>query len=112
MTSVLAWVMNKSRYDAMSPAQKKVIDDHCTTEWAVKIATPWADFEHAGIAMFAAEPGKIVSTPNAQQLEEWRTVALPLQTRWADDVRKAGGGDPDAIFGELKATLKKNNTAY
>ena len=23
---------------AMSPAQKKVIDDHCTTEWAVKIS--------------------------------------------------------------------------
>ena len=28
------WVMNKGKYDAMSAAQKKVIDDHCTSEWA------------------------------------------------------------------------------
>lgn len=32
----------------MSPAQKKVIDDHCTTEWAVKLSGPWHDFEAAG----------------------------------------------------------------
>ena len=26
----------------MSPAQKKVMDDHCSTDWAVKIAGPGA----------------------------------------------------------------------
>ena len=41
--------MNKGTYDAHVTGQKKVIDDHCTTEWAGKIAGPWADFEHAGI---------------------------------------------------------------
>ena len=49
--------MNKDKYDAMSAAQKKVIDDHCTTEWAEKVASPWADFEFAGRAKLAAEPG-------------------------------------------------------
>ena len=49
--------MNKATYDAMSASQKKVIDDHCTTEWAAKFADPWADFEHAGIAKLKAEPG-------------------------------------------------------
>ena len=39
------FVMNKDKYDALSPAQRKVIDDHCTPEWAEKIATPWADME-------------------------------------------------------------------
>ena len=32
--TTFVWVMNKDKYEAMSPAQKKVIDDHCTTEWA------------------------------------------------------------------------------
>ena len=32
----------------LSPAQRKVIDDHCTPEWAQKIATPWADMESSG----------------------------------------------------------------
>src|SRR5207248_126591 len=34
-STVFTYSMNKAKYDAMSPAQKKVIDDHCTTEWAV-----------------------------------------------------------------------------
>ena len=39
----------------MSAGQKKVIDDHCTNEWAGKVAAPWADFEHACVAE-AEEP--------------------------------------------------------
>ena len=50
------WVMNKAKYEQMSAAQKKVIDDHCTTQWAVRAASPWADFEHAGIKKLKAEP--------------------------------------------------------
>src|SRR5207248_2644161 len=30
-TAVFTYSMNKAKYDAMSPAQKKVIDEHCTT---------------------------------------------------------------------------------
>jgi TRAP-type C4-dicarboxylate transport system substrate-binding protein len=37
------WVMNKGRYDGLSAAQKTVIDNHCTSEWAEKVASPWAD---------------------------------------------------------------------
>ena len=50
------WVMNKAKYEQMSAAQKKVIDDHCTTQWAVRAASPWADFEHAGIQKLKADP--------------------------------------------------------
>ena len=39
------WVLNKARYDSLSAGQKKVIDQHCSTEWALKIAAPWAEFE-------------------------------------------------------------------
>ena len=40
----------------MSAAQKKVIDDHCTNEWAVRAASPWADFEHAGVQKLKSDP--------------------------------------------------------
>ena len=49
------WVMNKAKYEQMSAAQKKVIDDHCTNEWACSVASPWADFEHAGIKKLKAD---------------------------------------------------------
>ena len=48
--TTFAFVFNKAKYDEMSASQKKVIDNHCTPEWALKVAAPWADFEHAGIA--------------------------------------------------------------
>ena len=34
------WVLNKAKYEQMSAAQKKVIDDHCTNEWAVQRRGP------------------------------------------------------------------------
>ncbi|MGZ5894386.1 MAG: TRAP transporter substrate-binding protein, partial [Caldimonas sp.] len=54
-TTPFVWVMNKDKYEAMTPAQKKVVDDHCTTEWAEKVASPWADFEFAGRAKLAGQ---------------------------------------------------------
>src|SRR5205809_5937493 len=42
--TTFAFVFNKGTYGQMSAAQKKVIDDHCTNEWASRIAGPWADF--------------------------------------------------------------------
>ena len=54
--TTFAYTMNKGTYDRMSAGQKKVIDDHCTTEWAGKIGGPWAEFEHAGIAKIKAQP--------------------------------------------------------
>ena len=48
-------MFNKAKYEQMSAAQKKVIDDHCTNEWAGKAASPWADFEHAGIKKLKAD---------------------------------------------------------
>ncbi len=36
--TTFAYTMNKGTYDRMSVGQKKVIDDHCTTDWAGKIA--------------------------------------------------------------------------
>ena len=56
-TTTFVWAMNQARYESLSPAQRKVIDHHCTPEWAEKVATPWADFEHGGHAKLAAEPG-------------------------------------------------------
>ena len=109
--TTFVWAMNKDKYNAMSAAQKKVIDDHCTTEWAVKMATPWADFEADGRPKIKAEAGHEVYALTPAQLEEWKKAAAPLQEKWAENVRKAGA-DPDKAMAELKAALKKQNAVY
>ena len=109
--TTFAWVMNKAKYDAMSAAQKKVIDDHCTNEWALKVAAPWADFERAGVQKLKSDPAHEVYPISAEQLGEWKKAAEPLKAVWAENVRKAGG-NPDAVYDELKAALAKYNAAY
>jgi TRAP-type C4-dicarboxylate transport system substrate-binding protein len=109
--TTFAWVMNKAKYDGMSAGQKKVIDDHCTNEWALKVASPWADFEHAGVQKLKADAGHEVYAISAEQLAEWKKAAEPLQAAWTENVRKAGG-NPDTIFAELKAALAKYDSAY
>jgi len=109
-TTVFTYVMNKDRYEALSPAQKAVIDSHCTTEWAVKLASPWADFEDAGLVKLHAEPGHDFTTLSADQTADWRKVLGPLKTNWADAVTKAGG-DAAAISAGLDASLAKYHAA-
>ena len=107
-TTTFAFVFNKAKYDQMSPRQKKAIDDHCNGEWAAKVAGPWADFEHAGIAKLKAEPGHEVYGLTAAQLAEWRKAAAPLEAKWADGAKKAGI-DPVAAMKDLRAELAKND---
>ncbi|HXX09775.1 MAG TPA: TRAP transporter substrate-binding protein [Pseudolabrys sp.] len=109
--TTFAFVFNKAKYDEMSPAQKKVIDNHCTPEWALKVAAPWADFEHAGIAKIKAEAGQEVYEPTPAQIAEWKKAAQPLEEKWAENVKKTGA-DPAAVMKELKAQIAKEGASY
>jgi TRAP-type C4-dicarboxylate transport system substrate-binding protein len=109
--STFTLVFNKATYDQMSASQKKVIDDHCTNEWAGRVAGPWADFEHAGVAKLKALPDHEVYPLTTEQLALWRKAAEPLQNTWAANVKKAGV-DPEAAMKELKDELAKFKSGY
>jgi len=105
------WVLNKAKYDSLSPAQKKVMDDHCSSDWSLKIATPWAAFEAGGREKIKAQPGQDVYPLTAEQLAAWRKSAEPVTAAWEASVRKAGG-DPKAIMDDLRKTLADRKSAY
>jgi TRAP-type C4-dicarboxylate transport system substrate-binding protein len=109
--TTFAFVFNKSTYGQMSAAQKKVIDDHCTNDWSLKVAGTWADFEAAGVAKLKSDLAHEVYKISDAQLAEWKKASEPLAKTWGDNVKKAGG-DPDAIMKELKASLGKFTAAY
>jgi TRAP-type C4-dicarboxylate transport system substrate-binding protein len=110
-TTGFVWAINKNTYASMSPAQQKVIDNHCNAQWAERVAAPWADFEHDGIAKLKAEPGHEVYTISDAQLALWKAAAGPVVKTWADGVRKKGA-DPDAVLKDLKTDLAKYNAGY
>jgi TRAP-type C4-dicarboxylate transport system substrate-binding protein len=110
-TTAFTWLINKKVYEQMSAAQKKVIDDHCNSDWALRSAGPWADFEHAGIKKLMDSPTNEVYSISDAQLAEWKKSAEPVYKAWADGVRKAGT-DPDAAMKGLKAKLAEHNASY
>ena len=83
---------------------------HETNTFAPQRAT-WADFERAGLEKVKAMPGHEVYTITPAQLDEWKKSAEPLRQKWSDDVKKAGG-DPDAIWKDLTATLAQYKASY
>ena len=105
------WVLNKAKYESLSPAQKKVMDQHCSSEWALKIATPWAEFESGGRDKMKALPGQEVYPLTPEQLAAWRKSAEPVVAEWEGSVRKAGQ-DPKAILDDLRKTAAEHKSAY
>lgn len=105
-TTVFTYNMNLAKYNAMSDAQKKVIDDHCSPEWASKVTDPWTDFEANGRTKMKALQGHEVYPLTPDQLAEWKKAVKPLRDSWAEAVKKAGG-DAEKVEADLQATLKK-----
>ena len=100
------WVINKDKYAALSAGQKKVVDDHCTSEWAEKVGSAWADFEVAGRANVATLPGHEIVRLTPEQLDAWRKAVAPVNDQWAEGARKAGA-DPKQVLDSLHQSLVK-----
>ena len=100
------WVMNNDKYNAMSANQKKAVDSHCTSEWAEKVGSAWADFEISGRVKLAADPNREVYKLTPEQLAAWKQAVAPVEVQWANDVKKTGQ-DPVAVLSAFKQSLAK-----
>jgi TRAP-type C4-dicarboxylate transport system substrate-binding protein len=109
--STFQWIMNWKTYNAMSAAQKKVIDDHCTNDWAAKFAGPWIDYEAGGGPKLKALKDREMYSVNDAQFAEWKKAAEFLYKQWAADVRKVGG-DSDTILKELHTALAQYKAGF
>ena len=104
------WVMNQDKYNALSATQKTAVDSHCTSEWAEKIGTAWADFEIAGHVKLLADPNREVYKLTSDQIKVWKDAMVPAEKQWAEDVKKRGD-DPVAIMKALRQNLAKYKSA-
>jgi TRAP-type C4-dicarboxylate transport system substrate-binding protein len=106
--ATFATIINQGKYDALSADQKKVIDAHCTNEWAGKTARDWAKWEDEGRQKIRA-PGSghtVVKLTDAERAA-WRKSAEPVLGKWLADM-KAAGLDGDKALADFRATLKKH----
>lgn len=106
-----AIVMNKGAYESMSDANKKVIDDHCTSEWSQKVATGWAEWEADGRRIMAESGEHELHEPTAEQVQDWQKAAAPLVKTWKEDVA-AKGVDADKAYADFVSTLEKYDSMF
>jgi len=106
--TVFAFVFNKSVVDGMSPENRKVIDDHCTSEWAEKMADKWVSAEAAGRQRMIDE-GHTLYAPTPEELNLWIEAAAPLSGEWKAEATKAGV-DADAAWARLEGILDKHDS--
>ena len=103
--ATFAYVFNKDMYEKWSATQKRVMDDHCTTEWAQKMGE-WGAFENAAQSKIAAMPGHTIVKVTPTDLKEWRTASQARYDAWVTDAAKTGV-NPKAAMDELRAELDK-----
>ena len=109
-TTVFTYNVNLDTYNSMSPAQKKVFDDHCTPEWASKVSDAWSDFEAGGHVKMKALADHEVYKLTDDQLAQWKKAVQPLHASWAEAVKKAGG-DPERRSEARSADCDRSNMA-
>jgi TRAP-type C4-dicarboxylate transport system substrate-binding protein len=108
--AINVFIINKDFMAELSPENRKVIDGHCTPEWAERMSSGWAGVEAGGRDKIKADPAHTLYQPDAEQIRLWKAAAAPLIDEWKANIRKKSLGDPDAIYNGLVAALKKYNS--
>ena len=99
-----ALVINKDKYAAMSPRQKKAIDDNCTPEAAYRFAEPIYKVEHAGVSEL--EKRNQVTMPTPAINAKWGAIAADVKTEWAREVASRNV-DANVVYdGFMKSVAK------
>lgn len=111
--TTFAWVMNQGSYDRLSEDQRAVIDDHCSTEWAERVATGWAEVEESGREEIMGMDGHEVIELRDDEVALWQEAAMPLIDIWADAVAERGlVEDPMALLDDLMAEIEERGASY
>jgi TRAP-type C4-dicarboxylate transport system substrate-binding protein len=105
------WVMNKPWYERLSATQKKVIDDHCTNEWAARVGQDWGAEEDAGQGKLEKTAGHTIVKLTPQQVDAWKKATEPVVAEWSQSATKAGV-NAKQVLDELRRELATRNAGY
>lgn len=103
--------INRTLWESLEPRDRDVLAAHCTSEWAERVASPWADNEASGRTRIRELPGHELYAPTAEEVAAWRQAAAPLLETWKQDVA-ARGIDPEAAHAELIEELRRAGALF
>jgi TRAP-type C4-dicarboxylate transport system substrate-binding protein len=104
--SIFIFAMNQAKYDALTPRQKKAIDDNsglATSTWAGETGF---DAKVEPLSKLARDRGNTIELMTAQEIERWRKASASVVDDWMKDVA-AKGGDGKKRHAEAAALLAR-----
>lgn len=107
VTATMVFVMNQKRYDSLSPAAKKVIDDNSGREVSAWVSRQFAEAD-AGGRQAAVARGNTVYTLPAAEMAKWQAAAQPVTEEWIKETT-AKGRDGRALYQEAVSLVKQHS---
>jgi TRAP-type transport system periplasmic protein len=96
--------MAKKRYDALSPAARKIIDENSGEAASRWLGKTWDEVEREARDATKADPKHQVVTPSAATAAKWRHELAPISAAWAKNT--PNGAAILAKFHEILAQVK------
>jgi len=81
-------VMNKDKWNAISAANQKIIEQ-INMEWADKHGEAWNTSDALGIVFFLSQGGQIIGL-DAKEAERWKNAVAPIIEDYKADMNKKG----------------------
>lgn len=102
-----AWyvIMNKQKWNSLSPETQKVIEK-INAEWIEKVGNTWDEIDAAGKVFFAKQGGKEISLPKAET-DRWVQAVQPVLDDYVK-MTKEKGLPGDQVLKFAQDWVKKN----
>jgi TRAP-type C4-dicarboxylate transport system substrate-binding protein len=108
--AAFVWAINKPWFEKLSANQKKVVDSHCSNEWAARVGADWGAAEDSGEEKLAKTPGHTIVKLTPAQLGAWKRSVEPIAAKWVADADKAGIPGKTALD-DLRRELASRNAS-
>lgn len=99
-TATMVYVMNQRKYDSLSPAQKKVIDDNSGRETSAWVSSVFREADAVGLKA-AQSVGNEVYDISAEETQKWIAATQPVTDEWVKEI-SGKGKDGAALVKEAR----------
>lgn len=104
-TTTMIFVMNKKKYDSLSPELKKVIDANSGRETSAWVSAQLKTADAAGRQAVANHGNKIYQIP-ADEMAKWQAASKPVNEEWLKEV-SAKGADGNKLLSDATVLVKQ-----
>ena len=93
-------VMNKDKWNTISPANQKIIEQ-INAEWIVKHGEAWDASDSEGLVFFLNQGGQIIGL-DAKEAARWKKAVAPIISEYAADMTKKGFNGAELVDFTIK----------